>query len=75
MDRTTIKGMPQTFEFLTALKKTNSTGLQLADMVARPIGLHVLKPSQSNRAVDIILTKLRRSPAGDPLGWGLKVLP
>lgn len=75
MDRTRIQGIPATFEFLTAEKKINSSGLQLADMVARPIGLHVLKPDQSNRAVDIILTKLRRSPSGDTLGWGLKVLP
>lgn len=75
MDRTKVVGMPETFEFLTASKKTNSSGLQMADMIARPIGLHVLKPEQSNRAMQIILDKLRTSPKGEKLGWGLKVLP
>lgn len=75
MDRTKVIGMPETFEFLTASKKANSSGLQLADLIARPIGLHVLKPEQSNRAVQIILDKLRTSPKGEKLGWGLKVLP
>lgn len=75
MDRTKIIGMPETFEFLTASKKTNSSGLQLADMVARPLGLHVLRPGQSNRALDIIMEKLRRSPQGEVNGWGLKLLP
>jgi len=38
-------------------KKVNSSGLQLADMVARPIGLNILKPNQANRAYEIIKTK------------------
>lgn len=75
MDRTTVLGMADTFEFLTADKKTNSSGLRLADMVARPIGLHILRPDQANRAVDILLEKLRRSPKGEVKGWGLKILP
>lgn len=75
MDCTKIIGMPATFEFLTAPKKANSSGLQLADMVARPIGLHVLRPGQSNRALAIIFKKLRRSTQGDVDGWGLKLIP
>jgi len=39
-------------------KKTNSTGLQLADLVARPIGLSVARPAQENRAMDIIRKKV-----------------
>ncbi len=35
---------------LVADKKTNSEGLQLADLTARPIGLSVLRPGQPNRA-------------------------
>src|SRR5580704_15815571 len=31
-------------------KKHNSTGLQLADLVAHPIGSHAIKPAQPNRA-------------------------
>ena len=38
-------------------KKVNSTGLQLADLVARPIGLHSFKPDQPNRAFEIINNK------------------
>jgi len=40
-----------------ASKKANSTGLQFADLVARPIGLHKLRPSQINRAYDILHKK------------------
>ena len=63
------------FEIVFADKKTNSAGLQLADLTARPIGLQVIKPAQSNRAWDRIKPKLRRSPQGDIEGWGLKVFP
>lgn len=56
-------------------KRTNSSGLQLADLTARPLGLHVLRPGQPNRAFDIIETKLRRNPEGEYRGWGLKVFP
>jgi hypothetical protein len=56
-------------------KAANVPGLQLADLVARPIGRHVLDPSQPNRAFDIIEKKLDRSPAGEVKGWGLKVFP
>ena len=39
-------------------KAINSTGLQLADLTARPIALDVLRPGQSNRAYEIIKRKL-----------------
>lgn len=48
-------------------KKSNSSGLQLADLVARPIGLRMLRPEQQNRAFDIIKPKLA-------LG-GMKIFP
>ncbi|MDP3959467.1 MAG: DUF3800 domain-containing protein [Pseudorhodobacter sp.] len=41
-------------------KKANSSGLQLADLMARPIGLSVLRPGQPNRAFDIIQTKMAK---------------
>jgi len=75
MDHTKVIGMADTFEFIAASKKTNSSGLQLADMVARPIGLHVLRPMQKNRAFEIIEKKLRKSPQGETNGWGLKLFP
>lgn len=39
-------------------KAANSSGLQLADLTARPIGLSVIRPGQPNRAFDIIRPKL-----------------
>ena len=48
------------FEPIFAEKKANSTGLQLADLTARPIGLSVLRPDQPNRAMDVIQPKLRQ---------------
>lgn len=62
-------------DILMADKNTVSTGLQSADLVARPIGLSVLRPDQANRAYDPIEPKLRRSPSGVVQGWGLKVFP
>ena len=63
------------FEIVFADKRTNSAGLQLADLTARPIGRHVLNPTQANRAWDIIEPKLRRSSEGIARGWGLKTFP
>src|SRR3990167_9524786 len=40
-------------------KASNSSGLQLADLMARPIGLKALRPSQPNRAFEILRPKLR----------------
>jgi len=62
------------FEIIFADKKSNSTGLQIADLVARPIGISVLKPEQANRALDVIKDKLLRR-GGEAEGWGLKKFP
>ncbi|GEQ99330.1 3-deoxy-D-manno-octulosonic acid transferase [Iodidimonas gelatinilytica] len=40
-------------------KAANASGLQLADLTARPIALSQLRPGQPNRAFDIIRPKLR----------------
>jgi hypothetical protein len=56
-------------------KKANSTGLQIADLFARPIGLKVLRPDQPNRAYDIIERKFRRDGQGNVKGYGFKVFP
>jgi hypothetical protein len=68
------RGLAQTLEFKSAPKSANSSGLQLADMIARPIGLHVLKPTQENRAWDTIDTKMVRKN-GQLNGYGLKIYP
>lgn len=62
-------------DIVIADKKTNSEGLQLADLVARPVGLRVLRPDQPNRAWDVLQTKLHRGPSGTEWGHGLKVFP
>jgi hypothetical protein len=56
-------------------KKHNSTGLQLADLVAHPIGRHAIAPNQPNRAYDVLVPKFRRGPGGQIIGYGLKVFP
>lgn len=56
-------------------KESNAPGMQLADLVARPIGLKALRPTQPNRAYDILASKFRRSGTGEIKGWGLKSFP
>ena len=46
------------FEPKFVKKAVNSTGLQLADLTARPMALHTLRPGQPNRTYDVIKTKL-----------------
>lgn len=47
------------WEPIFVAKQANSSGLQLADLVARPIGLRTLRPDQPNRAFDVIGPKIR----------------
>ena len=63
------------FEIVMAPKASNAPGMQLADLVARPIGIKSLRPHQTNRAYDILETKFRRGPNGQIHGWGLKGFP
>ena len=46
------------FEIIFASKYTNSCGLQLADLVARPIGRQILERNQTNRAYSILKNKV-----------------
>lgn len=63
------------FEPVLCSKASNSPGLQLADLVARPVGRKIVDPGQPNRAYDIIHPKFRRDRHGKVLGWGLKIFP
>jgi hypothetical protein len=63
------------FRLVMADKRTNSEGLQIADMVARPVALSVLRPEQPNRAVAILAGKFWRGPDGRAEGYGLKCFP
>ena len=66
---------PLPFELMIADKKTNSEGMQLADLTARPIGLFVLRPDQKNRALDVLEEKFCRGETGRKEGVGLKIFP
>ena len=73
-------GVQLPFEIIFGDKKANSSGLQLADLVARPIGMKVLRPAQDNRAFDILTRKFycdggRQNVGSGYENWGLKVFP
>ena len=49
---------PPQMELRFAHKQANSAGLQIADLVVRPIVLRILRPAQRNRAWDGIAAKI-----------------
>ena len=63
------------FTIVFADKKTNSVGLQIADLTARPIGRHFIVPEQPNRAWDLLGPKLFYSSNVDSDERGLIVFP
>jgi Protein of unknown function (DUF3800) len=73
-DQPVFKTSTPDFEIVFADKKSNAIGLQLADLMARPVGMSVLKPHQSNRAMDVIRTKLIAEDSTNA-GCGLKLFP
>lgn len=72
-DQASLQGEQYPFDIKFANKKTNSCGLQIADLVAHPIARHVVKPEQSNMAFEIVKEKLFGYP--NHLGSGLKIFP
>lgn len=74
-DGANYEGVQLPFDIVFADKKSNSPGLQLADLIARPVGMKVLRPEQANRAYEIIETKFYRNHNGRFQGWGLKCFP
>lgn len=68
------------FDIIFADKKVNSAGLQLADLVARPVGMSVLRKEQENRAFEVLKRKFFCSGGRQRVGegfenWGLKIYP
>jgi len=68
------------FDIVFADKKTNLAGLQLADLVARPVGVNYLRPTQENKAFELM--RMKFYCAGGRMGVGngfedvgLKVYP
>jgi hypothetical protein len=74
-DTTPKHSNPLPFELVMVPKASNSAGLQLADLIARPIGLHHLRPNQANRSFEILQRKLHRGLLGDVEGLGLLRVP
>jgi hypothetical protein len=68
-------GGPLPFRLVMADKRANSEGLQLADMVARPVALSFLRPGQPNRAFEVLRPKFWRDANGRVEGHGLKLFP
>lgn len=73
-------GIQLPFDIIFATKQVNSTGLQLADLVARPVGMSVLRAGQENRAFDVLKRKFYCSGGREGVGegfenWGLKIFP
>lgn len=63
------------FEMEMAFKATNAAGLQIADLMARPIGRYIIDgPGKPNRAFDLLRPKFRVGPWGIR-GFGLKIFP
>ena len=60
-----VDGLPIEIVFAN---KGNYCGLEIADLVSRPIGRYVLNPNQPNRAFDVLKTKFVPE-------FGLKIFP
>ena len=80
IDGNNRKNIVMPFDIVFVNKQANSTGLQFADLVARPIGINYLRPTQNNRAFDILKEKFMcrggRSCLGQNYeGYGLKIIP
>ncbi len=68
------------YQIILADKRVNSAGLQLADLVARPIGIDYLRPAQRNRAFETLRPKFfcrdgRKDVGKNFEGWGLRIFP
>lgn len=63
-------GISLPFEVIFSDKKAMSSGLQLADLVARPIGLKTLRPEHENRAFDVLKYKFYCDGGREHVGQG-----
>ena len=58
------------FDVVFADKKTNLAGLQLADLVARPVGLNYIRPAQANQAFGMLKRKFYCDGGREHVGSG-----
>ena len=63
------------FDIVVAKKGINSCGLQVADLVARPIGRFCLNPEQPNRTYETLEKKFAKGENGKSEGWGVEKIP
>jgi len=68
------------FDILFANKQANFAGLQLADLVARLVGMSILRLEQENRAFEMLKRKFYCMGGRDRVGegfenCGLKIYP
>ena len=73
-------GVTLPFEVLFSDKKVMSSGLQLADLVARPIGIKTLRPDQENRVFEVLKRKFYCKGGRECIGdgyeeYGMRVYP
>lgn len=61
---------PLPFNIVFADKKTNLPGLQLADLVARPVGINYIRPTQSNQAFELLKAKFFCDGGREGVGKG-----
>jgi hypothetical protein len=58
------------FNIVFADKKTNLAGLQLADLVARPVGVNYIRPQQPNLAFELLKRKFYCDGGREKVGSG-----
>lgn len=62
-------------EIVMCDKRGNAAGLQIADLIAGPIGAKVLHPARRQRGYEVVRPKFRVGSGGVVLGYGLKIFP
>lgn len=60
------------FDVVFAHKQTNLAGLQLADLVARPVGINYIRPQQDNKAFGVLKKKFFCDGGRAKVGSGYK---
>jgi len=73
-------GQTLPFDIVFANKQTNLAGLQLADLVARPVGVNYVRPTQPNQAFELLKRKFYCDGGRAKVGIayeniGLKIYP
>lgn len=66
------QGRALPFNVVFADKKTNLAGLQLADLVARPVGINYMRPAQPNQAFDVLRQKFFCDGGRSKVGIGFE---